>query len=95
MLTFSVYGVEVIGDKARNLPIVSTEDKDKALEAFKSQIKAAFDTLNAEMMRFVGGDVSIHCEKCPSPLGDATDIIAFARIKRPIHSPKAEVFYGE
>ena len=59
MLTFSIYGVEVIGDDVRNLPIVSTEDKDKALEAFKAQIRDAFDTMNAEMMRGIGGKYEI------------------------------------
>lgn len=46
MLNFSIYGLEVIGDDVRNLPIVTTEDKDKALEAFKAQVKDAFDTMN-------------------------------------------------
>ena len=57
MLTFSIYGVEVIGDDVRNLPIVTTEDKDDAIARFKAQVKDAFDTLNTETMRFVGGQI--------------------------------------
>lgn len=87
--------VKSIGGEVTSEPLITVEKRAAALDKVRELVAHYESELNAEMMRFVGGDVSIHCEKCPSPLGDATDIIAFARIKRPIHSPKAEVFYGE
>ena len=87
--------VKTIGGEVTSEPLITVEKRAAALYKVRELAEAYEAELNAEMMRFVGGDVQIHCEKCRSPLGDATDIIAFARIKRPIHSPKAEVFYGE
>lgn len=92
MLTFSIYGVEVIGDDVRNLPIVTTEDKDKALAAFKAKIKDAFDTMNTEMMRGVGGRYEIYFGACDNALGIGADIIKQATIKRPLRSPQAEIW---
>lgn len=87
--------VKTIGDAVTNEPVITIEKRAAALEKVRELAEAYEAELNAEMMRFVVGDISIHCEKCASPLGDATDIIAYARIKRPLHSPKATVFYGE
>lgn len=87
--------VKNIGGEVTSEPMITIDKKAAALDKVRDLCAHYEAELNQEMMRIVGGDVSIHCEKCPSPLGDATDIIAFARIKRPLHSPKAEVFYGE
>lgn len=95
MLNFSIYGVEVIGDDVRNTPIVATEDKDKALAAFKAQVKDAFDTMNTEAMRIVGGKYEIYLGACDNALGLGADIIKQATIKRPIHSPQAEIWISQ
>lgn len=87
--------VKTIGGEVKSSPMITVETRAAALDKVRELVAHYEGELNAETMRFVGGDVSIHCEKCRSPLGDATDVITFARIKRPLHSPKAEVFYGE
>ena len=95
MLNFSIYGVEVIGDDVRSLPIVTTEDKDKAIEAFKAQIQAAFDTLNTETMRHIGGKTEVYLGACDNTFGLGADIIKQATIKRPLWSPQAEIWLSQ
>ena len=87
--------LKTVGGEVKSEPIITVETRAAALDKVRELVAHYEGELNAKMMRFVGGDISIHCEKCRSPLGDATDVIAYARITRPLHSPKAEVFYGE
>ena len=84
-----------IGGELIETPIITLEKKRAAIEKMREVVAECEAQMSAEVMRYVGGDVQIFCERCNSILGDASDVIAYARVKRPLHSQKAEVIWGE
>lgn len=78
-----------------SVPNVTLETEQAAMDKLRALVSDAETELNAPMMREVGGDVALYLETCAHILGGATDVIAYARVKRPLHSPQASVFWGK
>ena len=81
---------KTIAGASLSVPMVTCENKPKAIEAFESAIKDAESELNQPHIRLVGGRVELFLEECAHSIGGDTDMIAHATIKRPVNSPKVE-----
>lgn len=85
---FRLTTTKTIGGESVSIPAITTETESKARQSFEDAIEAAEQELNEPMIRYVGGRVEIFLEQCRG-MFDGGDMISWARIDRPLNSPRA------
>lgn len=89
---YRITTTKTIAGASLSVPMVTYENKPKAIEAMESAIKDAESELNQPHIRLVGGRVELFLEECAHIIGGVSCVIAHATIKRPVNSPKVEIF---
>lgn len=84
--------VKTIAGQDLSVPMITCESRPTALKRFEAAIKDAERELNEGAVRLVGGRVELTLEECAYLIGGGSDVIARATVKRPVNSPRAEVF---
>lgn len=90
---YAIHATKTIGGDVVSVPVVTLESERAALDAFKAAIKAAAAELDEPPIRWVGARVEYVLEQTESITGlGVADVIAMATVKRPVNSPKAEIW---
>ena len=90
---YAIHATKTVGGDVISVPVVTLESKSKALDALKAAIKSDAVELDAPPMRWVGARVEYTLEQTESITGlIGGDVIAIATVKRPVNSPKAEIW---
>lgn len=90
---YAIHATKTIGGEVVSVPVVTLESERAALDAFKAAIKADAAELDEPPIRWVGARVEYVLEQTESITGlGVADVIAMATVKRPVNSPKAEIW---
>ena len=79
---------KAVGGEVVPVPDIEMEDKTDALAKHKEMVEALAEEFSGELMREIGGWAEVFCH------GDQ-GTVAYAKIKRPLHSPTAAVLWGD
>lgn len=81
---------QIAGYTMQTEPMQSFDHKPDAVDFLERSIKEAEDKLNQDYIRLVGGRIEFVFDEFIPQSG--SNVIEFVAIKRPVNSPKAEIF---